>query len=107
MASTVLGSPAFGWEARNMSIEWLVGIEQDNVSEVWLEEHDVLADARFLRVEARSLILHAYMPQLIDEHGTGKVPIRCASTPTPSTLRSCQRSGRDHGRQLLADAASC
>jgi hypothetical protein len=37
----------------------------------WLEEDDVLAVARFLRVEARSLILDSSMPQLIDEHGPG------------------------------------
>jgi len=42
----------------------------------WLEEHDVIAVARFLRVEARSLILDAYMAEIIDQQGPGKVPIR-------------------------------
>ncbi|HLM96762.1 MAG TPA: hypothetical protein VK283_10635 [Acidimicrobiales bacterium] len=42
----------------------------------WLEEHDVIAVARFLRVETRSLILDAYMAEIIDQAGPGKVPIR-------------------------------
>jgi hypothetical protein len=42
----------------------------------WLEQVDVIAVARFLRVEARSLILDAYMADLIDQGGPGRVPIR-------------------------------
>jgi len=42
----------------------------------WLEQVDVIAVSRFLRVEARSLILEAYMAGLIDQGGPGKVPIR-------------------------------
>ena len=42
----------------------------------WLEDVDAIAVARFLRVEARSLILESYMAEIIATAGPGKVPIR-------------------------------
>jgi hypothetical protein len=60
----------------------------------------VIAVARFLRVEARSLILDAYMAQLINEHGPGKVPLRMWEQ-----ANSTDRLAADLGSKLGLDTA--
>jgi hypothetical protein len=43
----------------------------------WLHETmDVIAVDRFLRAEARALILHEHIAAVTDEKGAGKVPVR-------------------------------
>ena len=42
----------------------------------WLEDVDAIAVARYLRVEARSLILESYMAEIIVTARQSKVPIR-------------------------------
>jgi hypothetical protein len=66
----------------------------------WLEEHDVIAVARFLRVEARSLILDAYMAELIGTSGPGKVPIRMWEQ-----ANATDRLAADLGGRLGLDSA--
>ena len=66
----------------------------------WLEEHDVIAVARFLRVEARSLILDAYMAEIIDTNGPGKVPIRMWEQSNAT-----DRLAADLGSKLGLDSA--
>jgi hypothetical protein len=66
----------------------------------WLEQVDVIAVARFLRVEARSLILEAYMAGLIDQGGPGTVPIRMWEQ-----ANATDRLAGDLGSKLGLDSA--
>jgi hypothetical protein len=66
----------------------------------WLEEIDVVAVSRFLRVEARSLVLDRYMAEIIDTAGPGKVPVRMWEQ-----ANATDRLAADLGNRLGLDSA--
>ena len=68
----------------------------------WLEDVDAIAIAmaRFLRVEARSLILESSMAEIIATAGPGKVPIRMWEQ-----ANATDRLAGDLGRKLGLDSA--
>jgi len=68
----------------------------------WVEDVDAIAIAmaRFLRVEARSLILESSMAEIIATAGPGKVPIRMWEQ-----ANATDRLAGDLGRKLGLDSA--
>jgi hypothetical protein len=57
----------------------------------WLEPvADLLAVDRFLRAEARALILHGYIASIVEDRGAAKVPVRVFEQATAADRLAAQ-----------------